>query len=122
VSETPLPADPAELRALVVELYAVIQAKDAQVRRLEAQVATLTARVEELERGQRKDSSTSSKPPSSDSIFTKQPRRSDRSLRERGSGERASSPARQGRRCGWWMPRRCAFPACRGCARAAVRT
>jgi uncharacterized coiled-coil protein SlyX len=35
----------------VVELSAVIQAKDVQIRQLEAQVATLTARVEELERG-----------------------------------------------------------------------
>jgi transposase len=80
----------------VVELYAVIQAKDAQIRRLEAQVATLTARVEELERGQRKDSSTSSKPPSSDSIFTKQPRGSDRSLRERGQRRAGKQPGAPG--------------------------
>jgi transposase len=96
VSETPLPADPAQLRTLVVELSAVIQAKDAQIRQLEAQVATLTARVEELERGRRKDSRTSSKPPSSDPIFTKQPKRTDRSLRERGQRRAGKQPGAPG--------------------------
>jgi transposase len=96
VSETPLPADPAQLRTLVVELSAVIQAKDAQIRQLEAQVATLTARVEELERGRRKDSRTSSKPPSSDLIFTKQPKRTDRSLRERGQRRAGKQPGAPG--------------------------
>jgi transposase len=45
-------------------------------------IAGLTARVELLERRAGRDSSTSSKPPSSDGPYQKKPR--DRSLRERG--------------------------------------
>jgi len=52
------------------------------------QVQQLSVRVEQLERQARRDSSNSSKPPSSDSVFTKQTskqpaRKRDRSLRER---------------------------------------
>jgi transposase len=96
VSEISLPADPEQLRALVVELYAVVQAKDAQIRQLQGQVARLTARVEELEHQRRKDSTTSSKPPSSDSIFTKQPKRTDRSLRPRGQRRVGKQPGAPG--------------------------
>jgi transposase len=66
-----------ELAARLAEAYRVI--------------AGLTARVELLERRAGRDSSTSSKPPSSDSPYGKKPR--DRSLRERGSGGRAGSRA-----------------------------
>jgi hypothetical protein len=45
-------------------------------------IGELTARVERLERQAHRDSSTSSRPPSSDSPYTKKSR--DRSLRERG--------------------------------------
>src|SRR2546429_4882699 len=56
------------------------------------QVQRLAVRVEQLERQARRDSSNSSKPPSSDSVFTKQTAtkpagRRDRSLRE-GTGRR----------------------------------
>jgi transposase len=61
-----LPHD--ELAARLAEAYRVI--------------AGLTARIEALERRAGRDSSTSSKPPSSDSPYQKKPR--DRSLRERG--------------------------------------
>jgi transposase len=57
-------------------------------------IARLTARVEALERRSGKDSSTSSKPPSSDSPFRKKPR--DRSLREKGKrapGKQPGEPA-----------------------------
>jgi transposase len=56
-------------------------------------IARLTARVEALERRAGRDSSTSSKPPSSDSPFWKKPQ--DRSLREKGKrppGKRPGDP------------------------------
>jgi transposase len=53
----------------------------AQLAARDAQIAALAARVEELQRLLGKDSSTSSKPPSSDSPYKKKPR--DRSLRGR---------------------------------------
>ena len=56
-------------------------------------VAELTARVEQLERQARKDSSTSSRPPSSDSPY-KKPR--DRSLRERGKRRPGKQPGEPG--------------------------
>jgi transposase len=53
-------------------------------------IARLTARVEALERRSGKDSSTSSKPPSSGSPFRKKPR--DRSLREKGKRAPGKQP------------------------------
>jgi transposase len=89
VPDRPPEATPGELGALVAGLRAanarlreVIEAKDAQIE-------ALTARVAELERRLSRDSSTSSRPPSSDSPYAKKPR--DRSLRRR-SGRR---PGRQ---------------------------
>src|ERR1019366_8643787 len=61
----------------------------AQLAARDAQLAALAARVEELERRLAKDSSTSSKPPSSDSPYKKKTR--DRSLR----GRSGRSPGRQ---------------------------
>jgi transposase len=72
-----LPHD--ELAARLIEAYRVI--------------AGLTARVELLERGAGRDSSTSSKPPSSDSPY-KKPR--DRSLRERGKRRPGKQPGEPG--------------------------
>jgi len=57
-------------------------------------IAQLTARVEQLERRVRKDSATSSKPPSSDSPYEKKPR--DRSLRERGKRRPGKQPGEPG--------------------------
>jgi transposase len=57
-------------------------------------IARLTARVEALERQLGKDSSTSSKPPSSDSPFRKKPQ--DRSLRERGKRAPGKQPGEPG--------------------------
>jgi transposase len=68
-----LPA--AELAVRLAEAYRLIA-------ELTAQVERLSGRVEELERQARKDSSTSSWPPSSDSPYGK--KGGDRSLRERG--------------------------------------
>jgi transposase len=82
-----------ELRALVAalreasaRLREVVEAKDAQLEAAQAQIAVLSGRVADLERRLGKDSSTSSKPPSSDSPYQKKPR--DRSLRGK-SGRRA---------------------------------
>jgi transposase len=57
-------------------------------------IAQLTARVEQLERQVRKDSSTSSRPPSSGSPYRKGPR--DRSLRERGKRRPGKQPGEPG--------------------------
>jgi transposase len=57
-------------------------------------IAQLTARVEALERQAGKNSSTSSKPPSSDSPFRKKPQ--DRSLRERGKRAPGKQPGEPG--------------------------
>lgn len=70
-----------ELAVRLAEAYRLIAELTAQAGRLTAQVERLSARVEELERQARKDSSTSSRPPSSDSPYRKG---GDRSLRERG--------------------------------------
>ena len=70
----------AELAALLAEAYQLI--------------ARLRAGVEELERRAGKDSSTSSKPPSSDSPYKKKPR--DRSLRERGKRRPGKQPGEPG--------------------------
>jgi hypothetical protein len=80
-----LPA--AELAARLAEAYRLMG-------ELTAQNERLSARVEDLERQARKDSSTSSRPPSSDSPYKK--KGADRSLRDRGSGGRASSRAARG--------------------------
>jgi transposase len=65
------------------------------------QVQRLTVRVEQLERQARRDSSNSSKPPSSDSVFTKQTAKKpatkrDRSLRERTSRRPGKQPGDPG--------------------------
>src|ERR1019366_1513569 len=61
---------------------------------LTAQAGRLSARVEHLERQARKDSSTSSRPPSSDSPYKK--KGSDRSLRERGKRRPGKQPGDPG--------------------------
>jgi len=57
-------------------------------------IAELTARVEQLERKARRDSSTSSRPASSDSPYQKKSR--DRSLRERGTRRPGKQPGDPG--------------------------
>ena len=71
--------------------HAELAARLAEAYRL---IAELTARVEQLERQVRKDSSTSSRPPSSDSPYKKKPR--DRSLRERGKRQPGKQPGEPG--------------------------
>jgi len=93
-------AAPEELRALVAalreanaRLRSVIEAKDAQLQAAQAQIAVLSGRVADLERRLGKDSSTSSKPPSSGSPYKKKPR--DRSLRGRPGRRPGKQPGAQ---------------------------
>ena len=87
-----LPA--AELAVRLAEAYRLIAELTEQAGRLAAQVERLPARVEELERQARRDSSTSSRPPSSDSPYRK--KGSDRSLRERGKRRPGKQPGDPG--------------------------
>jgi transposase len=80
-----LPA--AELAVLLAEAYRVSAEQAALIGRLRV-------RVEELERQAQRDSSVSSRPPSSDSPYTKKPR--DRSLRERGKRRPGRQPGAPG--------------------------
>jgi transposase len=80
-----LPA--AELAARLAEAYRLIA-------ELTAQVGRLSARVEDLERQARRDSSTSSRPPSSDSPYKK--KGAGRSLRERGKRRPGRQPGEPG--------------------------
>lgn len=80
-----LPA--AELAVRLAEAYRLIG-------ELIAQAERLSARVEELERQARKDSSTSSRPPSSDGPYKK--KGGDRSLRERGKRRPGKQPGDPG--------------------------
>ena len=87
-----LPA--AELAVRLAEAYRLIGELTAQAGVLAAQVERLSARVGQLERQARKDSSTSSRPPSSDSPYKK--KGSDRSLRERGKRRPGKQPGDPG--------------------------
>jgi transposase len=131
-----VPADPAlptaeelavlphgELAGRLAEAYRVIAQLTGQVRELTARVeeavagnGRLAARVEALERQAGKDSSTSSKPPSSDSPYRKRPPR-DRSLREKGKRAPGRQPGEPGttmnlvdnpKRRFWYSPAECA--------------
>ena len=73
----------AELARLLAEAYRVSAEQSALIGRLQA-------RVEQLERQAGKDSSTSSRPPSSDSPYKKKPR--DRSLRGRSGRKPGKQP------------------------------
>ena len=93
-----LPA--AELAARLAEAYRVIAEMTvlagqmaARSQELTAEVGRLSARVEDLERQARRDSSTSSRPPSSDSPYKKG---RDRSLRERGKRRPGKQPGDPG--------------------------
>jgi transposase len=83
-----------ELAARLAEAYRVIGELTARAEQLTAQLGRLSARVEDLERQVRRDSSTSSRPPSSDSPYTK--KGGDRSLRERGKRRPGKQPGDPG--------------------------
>jgi hypothetical protein len=89
-----VPGVPSEGELLVLPA-SVLAARLAEAYRLiaelTAQAERLSARVDELERQARRDSSTSSRPPSSDGPYRK--KGGDRSLRERGKRRPGSSRA-----------------------------
>jgi hypothetical protein len=85
-----LPA--AKLAVRLAEAYRLIG-------ELTAQIERLSARVGQLERQAGKDSSTSSRPPSSDSPYKK--KGSDRSLRERGKRRPGKQPGDPGMTMTW---------------------
>jgi transposase len=87
-----LPAD--ELAGRLAEAYRLIGELTAHAERLTGQNERLAARVEDLERQVRRDSSTSSRPPSSDSPYKK--KGADRSLRERGKRRPGKQPGEPG--------------------------
>jgi transposase len=87
-----LPA--AELAARLAEAYRVIGELTAQAEQLGAQVGRLAVRVDDLERQVGRDSSTSSRPPPSDSPYKK--KGADRSLRERGKRRPGKQPGGPG--------------------------
>jgi len=83
-----------ELAVRPAGAYRLIAELTAQAGRMAAQAERLPARVEELERQARKDSSTSSRPPSPDSPYRK--KGGDRSLRERGKRRPGKQPGDPG--------------------------
>jgi transposase len=80
----------AELEAQNEVLAAQLVARDAQVEAAQARLAVLAGQIEELRRRLGKDSSTSSRPPSSDSPYAKKP--GDRSLRRRSGRKPGKQP------------------------------
>src|SRR6266508_4245449 len=91
----------AELRGVIAgqaELHQAEQAaRDARIAQLGSQVVVLGDRVAQLERQGGRDSSNSSKPPSSDSPYTKKPRKAtDRSLRGRSGRKPGKQPGEPG--------------------------
>lgn len=75
------------------ELLLLLSAKDATIKSLTKLVEQLAVRVAELERQRGKDSSNSSKPPSSDTPFAKPaPKRSSRTRSGRRPGKQDGTP------------------------------
>jgi transposase len=95
VPDAPGVPGPEELAALpAAELVARLGEAYRLIAELTARNERLAARVEQLERQARRDSSTSSRPPSSDSPYKKKVR--DRSLRERGRRRPGKQPGEPG--------------------------
>jgi len=80
----------AELEAANEVLAAQLAARDAQLEAAQARLAVLAEQIEELRRQLGKDSSTSSRPPSSDNPYKKKP--GDRSLRGRSGRKPGKQP------------------------------
>ncbi len=106
MSTLPQPApcpETAGLRVLVARLEGVVAARETRIAELSgqnavlaAEIAKLIVRVEDLQRRVDKDSSNSSKPPSSDDPFTKAGKSKDRSLRGRSGRKPGKQPGSPG--------------------------
>jgi transposase len=81
-----------ELVGVNAGLREVIAAKDHQIAAAERRIAVLDERIAELERRLSKDSSTSNKPPSSDSPYRKPASRSSRTSSGRKPGKQPGAP------------------------------
>ena len=91
--------------AQLAQLRPRVAATDAQIVELRSQVVVLGERVAQLEGQAGRDSSNSSKPPSSDSPYTKTPRKpTDRSLRGRSGRRPGKQPARRASPWRRWLP------------------
>jgi transposase len=83
--------------ARIAQLRSQVATTDTQIAELRSQVVVLGGRVMRLEGQAGRDSSNSSKPPSSDSPYTKKPRTaSDRSLRGRSGRKPGKQPGEPG--------------------------
>src|SRR5213083_706638 len=90
-------AELAAREAQLAQLRSRVAATDAQIAELRSQVVVLGDRVAQLEGQAGRDSSNSSKPPSSDSPYTKRPRKAaDRSLRGRSGRKPGKQPGEPG--------------------------
>lgn len=87
---------------LVVELVEVNAGLREMIAAQDHRIASLKAQTAESQRRLNADSSTSSRPPSSDSPYRKLRRRSSRKSSGRRPGKQ---PGIRGRRCRWWMAR-----------------
>jgi transposase len=90
-----LEAQVAARDARIVQLEAQVVARDARIVQLEAQVKALTHRVAELEARLRKNSTNSSKPPSSDPPGTKRTSRAPKGKGRRPGGQPGHEPHRR---------------------------
>ncbi len=84
------------LRDVVAAKDEMLAARDHQIEALGRKITALADRVEQLERQAGRDSSNSSRPPSSDSPYDRDKRRKDRSLRGRSGRKPGKQPGTSG--------------------------